>query len=287
MEIARSTKLSREDVHKYREFGYRFPIRVFDGSETAAFRKHFDDFYAYHSDRLKDLPPSKHGPIFGHTHTFLRWVHEIVSHPHVLGAVESVLGPNLLVWDSGWFVKMPGDRKYISWHQDATYWGLHPPNVTTAWVALSESVRDNGCMRVIPGTHRKSLLPQRDTYAPDNALSRGQEIAVEVNEAEAVEMTLQPGEMSLHDIAIIHGSKANTSEKPRIGIGIRYITPDVVQDGIVRQFALLVRGKDEFGHFDLLEPPQSDNPAANAVQLESLNRAYRNTMPRDPGSARL
>src|SRR5579862_3508845 len=84
--------------------------------------------------------------------------------------------------------------------------GLRPPNVTTAWIALSESNRENGVMRVIPGTHRHALLPQRDTYAPDNALSRGQEIAVHVNEDDAVDVCLRPGEMSLHHVGIVHGS---------------------------------------------------------------------------------
>jgi ectoine hydroxylase-related dioxygenase (phytanoyl-CoA dioxygenase family) len=136
--------------------------------------------------------------------------------------------------------------------------------------------------RVIPGSHKSPRLPQRDTGAPDNALSRGQEIAVDVDESQAVDMLLQPGEMSLHHVAIIHGSKANSSNKPRIGVGIRYVTPDVVQDGVVRQFALLVRGRDEFGHFDLLELPERNDPAANAVQLQSLQRAYRDTMPSRP-----
>ena len=101
-------------------------------------------------------------------------------------------------------------------------------------------------MRVVPGSHKNPLLPHLETYAPENALSRGQEIAVDVEESEAVDITLLPGQMSLHDIAIVHGSKANTSNKPRIGIAVRYMPPEVVQDGNVRQLALLVRGKDEF-----------------------------------------
>jgi non-heme Fe2+,alpha-ketoglutarate-dependent halogenase len=274
----RSTKLDRNQLHSYEERGYYFPIRVFDDSEVAEFRAHFDNYYAYHAERLNSLPASKHGSVYGHTHTFLQWVYRIVSHPKVLDAAESVLGPNLLVRDTSWFAKMPGDKKYVSWHQDATYWGLHPPNVTTAWVALSDSIPENGCMRVVPGSHKNPLLPHRDTYQPQNALSRGQEITVEVDETQAVEIVLHPGEMSLHDVAIVHGSKANTSEKPRIGIAVRYMTPEVVQDGNVRQLGLLVRGKDRFGYSDLLEPPQKDDPAANAMQLESLDRLYRNTL---------
>ncbi len=272
--------LSRDQVVQFHEQGYYFPVRVLEGSEMAELRAQFDSFLDYHWQRLKDLPPNRHDEVFAETHIFLRWVYRIVSHRNVLDAVESLLGPDLLVWDTGWFTKLPGDKMYVSWHQDANYWGLHPPNVVTAWVALSESIPENGCMRVVPGSHKTRLLPQRETYAKDNALSRGQEIAVEVDEAKAVDLVLQPGEMSLHHVDIIHGSEANHSTKPRIGIAIRYITPNVVQDGVVRQLALLVRGRDDFGHFDLIDPPESDDPASNERQVECLRRMMTNIMPK-------
>jgi ectoine hydroxylase-related dioxygenase (phytanoyl-CoA dioxygenase family) len=272
--------LSRDQVVKFHRQGYYFPVRVFDDWEVAEFRAHFDNFLAYNAERIKDLPPNRHDEVFAETHMFLRWVYRIVSHRNVLDAVESILGPDLLVWDTGWFTKMPGEKKYVSWHQDANYWGLQPPNVVTAWVALSESILENGCMRVVPGSHQTRLLPQRETYAKDNALSRGQEIAVEVDEAKAVDLILQPGQMSLHHVDIIHGSKANTSTKPRIGIAIRYITPEVVQDGVVRQFALLARGRDEFARFELFEPPKLDDPSANELQVECLRRMMINIMPK-------
>jgi ectoine hydroxylase-related dioxygenase (phytanoyl-CoA dioxygenase family) len=192
--------------------------------------------------------------------------------PKILDAVETVLGPNLLVWDSGWFAKMPGDKKYVAWHQDGIYFGLHPPNVVTAWVALTDSTPENGCLRVVPGSHGKNLI-HRETGAPDNALSRGQEIAVEVDESQAVDIVLQPGELSLHHVGIVHGSNPNTSDRPRIGLAIRYLTPDVVHHGPERQLALLVRGKDEFGHFELLDRPIGDSaPAGRAIQLKILER---------------
>jgi hypothetical protein len=108
-------------------------------------------------------------------------------------------------------------------------------------------------------------------------LSRGQEIAVEVDETQAVDIVLQPGEMSLHDISVVHGSKPNTTNIPRIGIAIRYLPPEVKQTG-VRGFGLLVRGKDELGNFDLIEPPRQNDPANNAVQLKVLDRLYKNIL---------
>ena len=277
MAVVKGSKpFTSEQVESYRGRGYYFPIRAFSDAETSEFRGYFDDYYAYHSEALKSLPANRHVSIYGHTHMFLGWVYRMIAHSNVLEAVESVLGPNLLVRDSGWFVKMPGDKKYISWHQDATYWCLHPPKVTTAWIALSESTPENGCMRVVPGSQQNPILPHHETYAPENALSRGQEIAVEVDEKQAVDIVLAPGEMSLHDIAIVHGSKANTSDKPRIGLAVRYMPPEVVQDGEVRQLALLVRGKDHFGHVDLIDPPVQNDPSKDAMRVESLDRLFRN-----------
>lgn len=278
---------AKEMRQSYNERGYFFPVSVFDAHETERF---LQAFYAYNSeiaDRLRTLPPRDQMVVFSETHTFLYWVYQMVSHPKVLDAVECILGPDLLVWNTRWFAKLPGDATYISWHQDAQYWGLRPPNVTTAWIALSESNTENGSMRVVPGTHHQPLLPQRETYAPDNALSRGQEIAVEVNEADAVDLCLQPGQISLHHVGIVHGSNVNRSSKPRIGVAVRYISPDVLQDGPERQLAMLVRGEDRYGHFDLCRPPSPDaNSAQGTTQSEAVRRIMRNLMPPDykPGS---
>ncbi len=132
-------------------------------------------------------------------------------------------------------------------------------------------------MQVMPGT-QKMQLPKRETYALDNALSRGQEIALEVDESKAVALTLDAGEMSLHHIGIAHGSKANSSDKPRIGIAVRYIAPEVVQKGAERQIVQLVRGRDEYGHFEIVGPP-ADAVSAAEIRKEADRRITKNVMP--------
>jgi hypothetical protein len=111
-------------------------------------------------------------------------------------------------------------------------------------------------------------------------LSRGQEIAVAVDESQAVDIVLHPGEMSLHHIGIVHGSTANTSSTPRIGLAVRYISTAVVQDGEERSFAMLVRGRDEFGNFDLIEPPLEDHPTGGPAQSEVVRRMIASVMPK-------
>jgi hypothetical protein len=273
--------LTSQQQDAYRDYGYHFPVRALQDDEAAKLCHSFMSYYEQHSEPLKQLLPRDRRAFMSETHFFLRWVYEIVSHPRVLDAVESVLGPDIMVWSSQWFPKFPNDKAFVSWHQDATYWGLTPPNVTTAWIALSQSTPQNGCMRVVPGTHKTLNLPQRETYGPDNMLSRGQEIAVEVNESQAVDLILRPGELSLHHIGIVHGSGPNSSDSPRIGLAVRYISPDVVQSGLERDLVLLVRGKDDCGNFEVADPPDRDMAYGEcAIHTEALERKARNLLPK-------
>ena len=276
MIVETNTKLTPAEVEAYGSRGYHARVRALESQDVSRLGEKFLSYVRENEEGLKNLLPRQKAGFFIETHLFLTWVYELVSHPRVLDAVESVLGPDIMVWNSHWFPKFPGDRAYVSWHQDATYWGLTPPNVTTAWIALSESTPENGCLKVVPGSHLASL-PQRETYAADNMLSRGQEIAVEVDEAQAVEMPLHPGEFSLHHIGIVHGSGPNHSQSPRIGLAVRYISPDVVQSGSQRDLVVLVRGKDKYGHFDLAEPPQKDCVyGESALHREAMERKVRN-----------
>jgi non-heme Fe2+,alpha-ketoglutarate-dependent halogenase len=269
--------LSAEQRQFYDDNGFLFPLKVFSENETAEFRQQFDHYTAQNRERLSQLIPRERRAVYGLTHLMLPWVYRMASHPGVLDAVEGAIGPNILVWGSDWFVKFPGDAAYISWHQDGAYWGLQPPQVTTAWIALSPSTLESGCMQVMPGT-QKTQLPQRETYARDNALSRGQEIALDVDESKAVALCLSPGEMSLHHIGIAHGSKANTANYARIGIAIRYIAPEVVQKGTEKQIVQLVRGKDEHGNFEIVEPP-GDDESAQEIRKQAEQKMLKNVYP--------
>jgi chlorinating enzyme len=211
------------------------------------------------------------------THLALRWVCDLATHPRILDAVERVLGPDILLWNTHWFPKFPGDEAFVSWHQDAAYWGLLPPDVTTAWIALTNSRAENGCLRVIPGTHVGPSLTQTETFEPTNMLSRGQTIEDGFDESSAVDLELQPGEFSLHHIGIVHGSGPNRGHDPRIGLAIRFVAPNVRQVGEVPDLAILARGRDRFGHFDLVDPPERDYEfESGPLQAESLDRKIRN-----------
>lgn len=250
--------LSESQVCRYNEDGFCAPIRALSADEAADFRRRFEAYEQAYSGWYELSRGQK-------LYLLQRWAADLAQHPKVLDAVEDVLGPDIFVWGFSLFVKDAHSPSYVSWHQDSTYWGLSKPDVVTAWVALSPSTRESGCMKMIPGSHKIDQLPHHDTLAKENLLTRGQEIAVEVDEGRATYLVLQPGEISLHNIRTVHASEPNHSENRRIGIAIRYITPHVKQVKASGDSAWLARGEDRFGHFIHEAPPKSDmDPAALA-----------------------
>jgi chlorinating enzyme len=197
---------------------------------------------------------------------------EIASRPALLDAVEQVIGPNIILWSAGFFIKYPQTKSFVSWHQDSTYWGLEPPDIVTAWVAFTPSNLNNGCMQVVPGSHLLGQLEHEDTFADENMLSRGQEIKVKVDDEDIESIVLKPGQMSLHHVRIFHGSQVNHTDAPRIGFAMRFIPTHVYQNG-GRTHALLVRGKDEFNNFDSPRLPQQELGASEwEMHQQSLER---------------
>jgi hypothetical protein len=195
----------------------------------------------------------------------------LVRHPHLLDAVSQIIGRDLLVWSCGFFIKEPGSKSYVSWHQDLNYWGLDGDREVTAWYALTPATIENGCMRFVPGSHKRKDVPHVDLFAKDNLLTRGQEIAVEVDEASAVNVELRAGQVSLHHGHMFHASGPNRTSSRRLGVAIRYVAPSMKQTSGDKLLVSLVAGKDEYGHFEIMPPP------AGRLTEEDFERAHRNT----------
>ena len=256
-------RLDPQQVAAFQRDGFVSPIRVLSEDQAAAYRRRFEDYERAHDGWYTLSKGQK-------IHLLQTWVCELVRNENILDAVEDVLGPDVMCWGTSLFIKNAGDPHYVSWHQDSTYWGLSKPDVATAWIALSPSTPENGCMRVIPGSHTIDQVPHTDTHAEANLLSRGQVVNVEVDESQAVDIVLEPGEMSLHHVRLIHGSEPNPSDQRRIGFAVRYIPPHVHQVNGPHDSAGLVRGTDDFGHFELEPAPAADlDPAAVAWHKKS------------------
>lgn len=195
-------------------------------------------------------------------HLDQRFVWDMAVHPAVLDAVEAAIGPDIMLLATHFFCKYPAQgtaEKFVAWHQDVTYWGLEPPLAVTAWYAVDDADVENGCMRVIPGTHR-GIREHGTSARAGNLLSINQEVPVTAaEEARAADICLRAGEISLHHGMLIHGSNPNRSARRRCGLTIRYVPPHVrhvAVNSLKRPWqAILVRGRDPYGHHGERKPP--------------------------------
>ena len=242
--------LTQAQIDQFREQGFVSPIRVMSDAEALVNR-----------NRLERFERETGGPLGGNlrhkAHLLFTWLADLVRHPRILDAVEDLYGPDILCWTTNFFLKEKANPAFVSWHQDSTYWGLSQPDVVTAWVAFTRANAGNGAMEVMPGSHKLDQIPHRDTFAKHNLLTRGQEIAVEVDHSKAVRLDLEPGEISLHHVRLVHGSPSNTSDDRRIGFAIRYI-PTYLRQLFGDDSASLVRGEDRYRHFELEPRPIQD-----------------------------
>lgn len=235
--------LSEAAVAQYHEQGYYFPFRVFEADEVARVRARLEANEAALGGKIAGLNRNK-------SHLLFKWLDDIIRNDRLLDAVEDLIGPNILCWNTLFWIKEAGTESYVGWHQDSRYWGLTPDKLVTAWLALSDASVEAGCMRVLPGSHRRQPLEHEDRYHDDNMLTRGQEISEAIDEDAAVYMPLKPGEVSFHNISTAHESGPNRSGDRRIGISLHFIPPEVAQVVGGWDSAALVRGEDTHGHFE-------------------------------------
>ncbi len=241
--------LTDAQIMRYHADGLVFPIDVFTPEAAAGLRRRMEAVEAEHGALKYAMKP----------YLTLTLADEIAHDATVLDAVEDIIGPDILLWDGAFIIKEPHDDRYVSWHQDLTYWGIGPPEgVVSVWLALSPAGPENGCMRAIPCSHRGGILAHEDGFAENNLLSRGQTIAADIDARRAVDFVLDPGQMSLHHGRVIHGSDPSRSDERRIGVNFQYIAPSVRQTAIDNDMAMLVRGVDGFGHFAMEPRPEAD-----------------------------
>ena len=190
-------------------------------------------------------------------HLDREFVWRLATAPRVLDAVEGVLGPDFLLLSSHFFCKYPVEERgerFVAWHQDVTYWGLEPPRALSGWLAIDDADEANGCMRVIPGSHRGGILSHGTSGRAGNLLSVDQEVPRDLfDERHAVSVPLRTGQMSLHDGMLLHSSHPNRSSRRRCGLAIRFVPTEVKQVTANslghRLTAVLVRGTDRYRYF--------------------------------------
>lgn len=257
--------LTERQIEQFESQGYLCLLDCMTPEEAQACR---DRFEAFERDSGLDVL----GDLRIKSHLGFPWMTGIARHPRVLDAIEDLIGPDILAFASTVWIKNAADGKFVSWHQDSPYFDLEPKGQVVAWVALTDSHRGNGCMRVIPGTHLGSDLPHVETFAADNLLTRGQTIEG-VDAAPAVDLELRAGQFSLHHDRVIHGSAPNDSDDRRIGIAFTYF-PTATRSLVGRRPALLVRGHDDYGHWDPDLEPRFDGDPLTVAHAKRCTAQY-------------
>jgi len=227
-------------------------MRIFEEDEIREHRGYFD--------RLLEKQMAEGGDSYS-LRRMIRYcqpVWDIANHPVILDYVQDIIGPNIVAWGTQYFCKLPGDGKVVSWHQDASYWPLTPAHTVTLWLAVDDADLENGCMQVIPGTHRLGHLDFDLSGADDNSV-----LPQKIRNAESygapVPFELKAGEISLHADMLVHGSEPNNSNRRRCGLTIRYAAADVRSlDDSWTKNSVLCRGVDSAAHWTNNPRPETD-----------------------------
>ena len=247
--------LSDQQIERFKQKGFLSGIPAMTDEQVGHYHSQFDTLEA---EAGKTQATNK---LFdGHfEHQFI-W--EIATLPSILECVEVLIGPNVHLLGTHFFCKYGPTTKFVAWHQDVTYWALDPPLEITAWVAIDDSNRENGCMRVIPCSHHQQIVEHGKSKQEGNLLSINQEVSVsEQDEQLAEDCVLKAGEMSLHEGMLLHGSLPNHSTRRRCGLAVRYIPTTVRPTGHGPAGSnwtwkpLLVRGVDQEHHFQPAKHP--------------------------------
>lgn len=244
---------TRSLAETYQHDGFLTGIPIADAPEAARYQAAYNALEAEVGAEKCEI-----GLVDWHfEHQFI-W--DIATHPKIIDVIEALIGPDVMLLATHFFCKYGPREKFVAWHQDVTYWGLEPPEAVTAWYAVDDSDTGNGCMQVIPGSHRHGIQAHGTSERAGNLLSINQEVPVTAEAAaSAFDLVLKAGEMSIHHGSLIHGSLPNHSTRRRCGLTIRYIPPTVRQaeaNSLKRPWKpILLRGEDRHHNFNTVPNP--------------------------------
>ncbi|MGG1551581.1 phytanoyl-CoA dioxygenase family protein [Paenibacillus ferrarius] len=239
------TKGNPFSLEQYQKEGYSGPMQGLTLQEADMYYQRFFD--VLEQSKYEPGPTKMNLSAWHQRH---HWAYQLATHPSIVGAMKQILGDDLVLWAMHFWYKEPNNNKFIPWHQDINYWPMEPAINATAWVSLGWSIRENGCLRVIPGTH-KSIVEHVSTGTDASAFEQGLPEEA-IDESKAVDLEMSPGQIAFFNEATFHGSETNRSNIPRVAFSVRYTTPEVKfkmdewGGDTTRIRTYLVNGEDKF-----------------------------------------
>ena len=254
------SQLSPSQIAQYQRDGYIVPDFRLPESVLSQIRERHAALLA-REPRFRDYCPA----LLEYDSGFLQYC----ENDDILDMVAQLIGEDIALWNTSFFAKPAGNGKRSPWHQDGEYWPIRPLATCTVWLALDDSTPENGCLRVIKGSHKDRALKAHNTLKSDEVTLTQELKPTEFNEADAVDIALRAGQISLHDVYLLHGSEPNTSPRSRRGMTMRFMPTTSLFDrdyarqksasmGITDHSArevYLMRGIDRHGGNQLLKRP--------------------------------
>ena len=240
--------LTPDEIDLYHRQGWLAPIDVLSAEEAGTALEILEEAERGFPELLN---PNKRN----NAHLCFPFLADLALNDRIVDVVRCIVGNDMSLHNTVLFIKEPDSSAYVSWHQDATYMGLTPHTYVTAWLALTESTENNGCVAMVSGSHHSGVKRHVDTYAEDNILARGQSVN-NVEEDNAVNIELRPGQMSLHHPQLVHGSRPNRSGGRRVGFAMQsYLGSDVRPEFGVHH-VMPIAGRSPTSSFVVVLPPK-------------------------------
>ena len=263
--------LTEEQVASFHYNGFIYPIPALSPEEIATCLAGLERLETELGSPVADADIKWRSQAYAHS----PWFNDLIRHPRILDAVEDVIGPDILVWTSTFFIKEPGSKTFAAWHQDGAFFGLEPNEQVCAWVELSDASKEAGCMEMLSSKGAPRMYHHAPMGIKHSINRAGQTIVEPFDKSGPTAMALKAGEFSLHHELAVHRSAPNHATHRRIGIGLNYVPTHVRVNSPVRLKAMLVRGEDKYGNFDLIDPPAVERDAATLATHQSVSDRYR------------
>ena len=241
--------LTSNQLKQYKVEGFVSPIDIFSKDKARVIRDEIELIE-------KKIPGELDESGRYNAHLISPLLDEVTHNSKILDAVQSLIGENILVCGTTLFIKNPNEKGFVSYHQDAKYIGLEPHNWVTAWIAVTDTNEENGCMRMWSGSHKDNLKEHDQKFNEGNLLTRGQTVK-NVPKQKTTPLILEAGQMSLHHPTVVHGSDLNKSNDRRIGFVIQSYIGTNVRQVLGKNSVQLARGVDEFNYHEKIGRPQN------------------------------
>lgn len=264
--------LPGDKIAQWRYDGFLSPFPCLDAEEVAACQEGVRRFEAWLGTPINAHPDMRWRTM---PHLLMPWVAALARDPRIVDKVAQLLGPDLLMFTSTFFIKEPHSPTVAAWHQDSTYYGIEPKEEVTVWLALTEASEAAGCMDALSFRGSPRQLSHVSRAVKDSVNRAGQVITEPLDGGDPVPMPLRPGWFSMHHGLCPHRSGPNTSDHRRIGLGLNYIPASVRPSGAIRQAAAVVRGTDRHGHFEPVDWPTVELGAAEVATHQRATSLYR------------